>query len=149
MSVGCVLGTEVLVGDDALVGSKDWSDCSVEVASKVAVGLEVAVSSVIVVEVKVAVANWVGVDVNVAVFVGVETAATNTNSNGRSSNGSDASVMNLSMNSPDAKSEFVPRIPTKLLTGTLRVSSNNEDNCAATTWSDLATFKIPDAALES
>ena len=73
-----------------------------------------------------------GVDVEVAIIVGVEVEATSTNSNGRSSNGSDASVRNLSTKSPDANSGLEPMIPTKLSTGTLRVSSNNDDNSAAT-----------------
>jgi hypothetical protein len=102
------------------------------VASNVAVGLEVDVAAGKDVDVKVAVTYLVGVDVEVAIIVGVEVEATSTNSNGRSSNGSDASVRNLSTKSPDANSGLEPMIPTKLSTGTLRVSSNNDDNSAAT-----------------
>lgn len=140
VAVGRILGAVVSVGVGGSSGS-DSSTWSVGVGSSIAVEVEV--------EVNVAVGVKVGVIVNVAVLVGVKVEATIKTSKGRFSNGSDARVRNLSMNSPDAKSGFVPRIPTKLLTGTLRVSSNNEDNCAATTWSVLATVNIPDAALES
>ena len=97
----------------------DSSTSSVGVCSKTTVEVEV----------KVAVGNGVGVEVNVGVLVGVDVvAATITNSKGRSSNGSEAMVRNLSMKSPEAISGIASMIPTKLLTGTLRVSSKREDN---------------------